>query len=451
MTDHATTSLARPGGEGFFQTPRGQRVAWYLYDFGNSAYAAVVILAVYSAYFKEGVVGGAEGTRLWGMAVAVAMVIVALISPVLGAIADYRAVRKSMLGFFTIMCCVFTSMLFFVEKGDIFFGMAFFILAEVGYRASQVFYNGLLPSISTPQNVGRVSGTGWAIGSLGGIICLLIVLPMVVLIGGNLVLRSSMLVTALFFALSAVPLFLFIREPGVSKALPIGRNLLTIGFEQIAETFSNARHYKEYLKFIFAFILFNDGVMIALNFAAIIGAALHGFEREQLIILIIMVQATNVVGAWLFGLMADRSNARLTLFVSIAMMVGTIWWMKQNHDATMFYVIGALAGFAMAGLQSVSRTMVAKLCPSEKAAEFFGLFAVAGRSSSFIGPAIFGWVAADWAASAIAGGMDTLAAEQAGLRFASLIIIAFLLLGAAILWFVNEDDGAQAAERQPQK
>ncbi len=420
-------------------------MAWYLYDFGNSAYAAVVILAIYSAYFKEGVVGGAEGTRLWGVAVAIAMLVSAIISPVLGAIADYRASRKKMLAFFTSICCLFTGLLFFVHKGDVLMGMGFFILAEIGYRASQVFYNGLLPSVSTRQTVGRVSGNGWAIGSLGGIVCLLIVLPLVVSIGGNFVLRSTMVLTAVFFAIATLPLFFHVGEPGSVKELPEGKSVLTIGFSQIAKTFRNARHFKQYMKFLLAFILFNDGVMITLNFAAIIGGVLHGFEREQMIVLIILVQFTNVVGAWVFGLLADRASAKQALLQSVVLMIATVLWMMENTSDTMFYVIGALAGFAMAGLQSVSRTMVAKLCPAHRAAEFFGLFAVAGRSSSFIGPAIFGWVAADLAASYISNGTAALEAEQIGLRMASMLIVGFLAVGGAILFFVNEESGAQAA------
>ncbi len=434
-----------PAQPGFFETPRGKRFAWYLYDFGNSAYAAVVILAIYSAYFKEGVVGGAEGIRLWGVAVAIAMLVSAIISPVLGAIADYRATRKKMLAFFTAICCLFTSLLFFVHKGDVLMGMAFFILAEIGYRASQVFYNGLLPSISSSHNVGRISGNGWAIGSVGGIVCLLIVLPLVVVIGGNLVLRSTMVLTAVFFAVATIPLFLYVREPGTVKELPEGKSLLTVGFSQIVKTIKNARHYKEYMKFLLAFVLFNDGVMITLNFAAIIGGVLHGFAREQMIILIILVQFTNVIGAFVFGMLADRMSAKRALLLSVAIMIGTVFWMIENSSDTLFFVIGGMAGFAMAGLQSVSRTMVAKLCPKDRATEFFGLFAVAGRSSSFIGPAIFGWVAADIAAEYMSANMGALEAEQLGLRLASYIIIGFLVVGGAVLMFVNEQRGVEAA------
>lgn len=132
--------------------------AWYMYDFGNSAYAAVILLAFYSAYFKGNVVGGAEGSRLWGVSVGIAMLVVAIISPILGAIADFSASKKKFLFIFSSITWLFTALLFFVEKGDIFTGMLFFILAEIGYRGGQVFYNSLLPEIATPDDIGRVSG-----------------------------------------------------------------------------------------------------------------------------------------------------------------------------------------------------------------------------------------------------------------------------------------------------
>jgi MFS transporter, UMF1 family len=182
--------------------------AWYMYDFGNSAYAAVILLAVYSAYFKGSVVGGAEGSRLWGFSLGIAMLVVALISPILGTIADFTAAKKRILLCLYGVSWIFTALLFFVEKGDIFTGMLFFILAEIGYRGGQVFYNALLPDIATPEEMGRVSGNGWAIGSVGGIVCLLFILPVIVLTKSDpLVVRGSFAFTALFFALSTIPLF----------------------------------------------------------------------------------------------------------------------------------------------------------------------------------------------------------------------------------------------------
>jgi UMF1 family MFS transporter len=140
------------------------QLGWYLYDFGNSAYAAVILLAIYSAYFKGTVVGGAEGSRLWGISVGIAMLVAAIVSPILAVIADYSAFKKRFLFFFSALSWMFTGLLFFVQKGDVFLGMFCFIMAEIGYRAGQVFYNSLLTEVAEPHEIGRVSANGWAIG-----------------------------------------------------------------------------------------------------------------------------------------------------------------------------------------------------------------------------------------------------------------------------------------------
>ena len=189
---------------------RRERIAWYLYDFGNSAYAAVVLLAVYSAYFQKQVVGGAEGSRLWGLAIAIAMIIVAIAAPIMGAIADYSASKKRFLFFFTTVSVLSTALLFFTQQGTIAMAVLFFVLAEIGYRAAQIFYDALLPEIAKPDELGRVAGIGWAIGSSGGIIALLIILPPILITKSDLfVVRGSLVITAVFFALAAIPIFLW--------------------------------------------------------------------------------------------------------------------------------------------------------------------------------------------------------------------------------------------------
>jgi MFS family permease len=164
-----------------------------------------VLLAVYSAYFQGGVVGGPEGTRLWGISVGIAMLVVAVTAPVLGAIADFSGAKKRLLAFYTVITVLFTSLLFFATPGQVAIGMIAFILAEIGYRSGQVFYNALLPEIARPEEIGRVSGYGWAIGNIGGILCLLIILPLIVFVDNNFVVRLSLVITAVFFASRPAP------------------------------------------------------------------------------------------------------------------------------------------------------------------------------------------------------------------------------------------------------
>jgi len=428
------------------KSTRRERWAWYLYDFGNSAYASVVLLAVYSAYFKGEVVGGAEGSRLWGLAIGIAMLVVAVTSPVLGAIADFSGTKKRFLFFYTAMACLFTTTLFFAQKGDVLIGMLFFILAEIGYRSAQVFYNALLPEIATPEEMGRVSGNGWAIGSAGGVICLFLILPLIMLIGGTLIVRLSLVITAVFFALSAIPIFLWLRERAQPQPLPAGESYLTIGFKRMWGTLKTVRRFSEFVKFILAFLIYNDGILMALDFAAIIGAVLFGMDQQQLIIFMIVVQVTSVAGAYAFGLLTDRIGCKRSLVLSILLMIGAVIWMFFCRSLVGFFIIGALAGFALTGVQSVSRTMIGVFSPSGQSAEFYGFFAVAGRTSSFVGPTIYGLVAAEAALWYEAQGRAVLLAEQSGQRLAILSIAAFLLVGLVLLWFVNETKARAEAE-----
>jgi UMF1 family MFS transporter len=423
-----------------------ERWAWYLYDFGNSAYAAVVLLAVYSAYFKEEVVGGAEGSRLWGLSVGIAMLVVALTSPALGAIADFSGAKKRLLFFYTAMACLFTAALFFVQKGDVLIGMLFFVLAEIGYRSAQVFYNALLPEIAEPEEMAMVSGNGWAIGSAGGIICLLLILALIMLIGGTLVVRLSLPITAAFFALSALPAFIWLRERAQPQRLPVGQSYLTVALQRLRRTFRAVRRFREFVKFIIAFLIYNDGILMALDFAAIFGAVLFGLDQQQLIVFMIIVQVASIAGAYLFGLLADRFGGKRSLTVSILLMVAAMIVLYFNQSRTGFFLIGSLAGFALTGVQSVSRSMVGILSPPGRSAEFYGLFAVAGRTSSFVGPTIYGWMAAEAALWFEAQGQAAMLAEQSGQRLAILSIVAFLVAGMILLLFVNEAKGRTAAQ-----
>lgn len=421
-----------------------ERWAWYLYDFGNSAYAAVVILAVFATYFKGTVVGGAEGSRLWGLSVGIAMLVVAVISPILGSLADYAGSKKRFLFVFTAISVIFTALLFFVGPGEVAKGMIFFILAEIGYRGAQVFYNSLLPEIAEPEEMGRVSGNGWAIGSFGGIVCLAIVLGLIMGIKGQEIVRVSFLITAAFFALSSIPTFLWIRERAEPHQLPAGENIFSLPFKRLRDTFREAKQHKNFFKFIVAFLIYNDGIMMTLDFAAIIGAVLVGMNQTQLIIFMIVVQITSVAGAYLFGIITDKIGSKRALIFSIVLMIIIVAGLFIVKDLTFFFVIGGLAGFALSGVQSVSRMAVARMAPEGKSAEFFGFFAVAGHTSSFIGPAVYGWLAADAAIIFASRGMSELAAEQTGLRVAVISIIAFLAVGLALLLRVRENSQLQA-------
>ncbi|NLX36263.1 MAG: MFS transporter [Chloroflexi bacterium] len=423
-----------------------ERVAWYLYDFGNSAYASVVLLAVFAAYFKEQVVGTTQGTYLWGLAIGIAMLVVTVISPVLGTIADYSGAKKRLLLFFTGVSIICTALLFFVQKGDIWQAMLLFILAEIGYRSAQVYYDGLLPEIAGLDEVAEVSGKGWAIGSVGGVVILLIILPLILLFPGPLMVRLSLPITALYFGLSTLPLIFNLKERAASRPLPPGETYISLAYRRLGSTFRGIRSFREFGKYLLAFLIYNDGVIMALDFAAIIGAVLFGMGQQELILFVILVNVFNAVGAWAFGLLAARTTSKRALLASLVMMIFVILWMFLAQTIVEFFVIGALAGVAMAGIQSLSRTMLSEFAPEGRSAEFFGFFAVAGRTSSFIGPYVYGVIATFSANHMVRMGASVLDAEKQGQRWGILSIGAFLLVGMLVLLTVNERRAIQVAQ-----
>ena len=436
---------------------RRERWAWYMYDFGNSAYAAVVLLAVYSVYFKQGVVAGPEGSALWGLSLTIAMLVVAIIAPFLGTLADYSQKKKSFLFVMTSMAVLFTSLLFFVQKGDIILGMVLFILAEIGYRSGQVFYNSLLVDVADPDELGRVSGNGWAIGSLGGILCLLVVLAMIQLNpGNNVVLRLTLVFTAIYFLVFALPALFIIKEKKPPEESQ-GSNYLKIAVDRLKITIKSVRNFKEFIKFMVALLIYNDGIIAALDFAAIVGAVLFGITDTQLIIFVIIVQVTNVIGSYVYAVIGERVGYKNSLVQSLLLMIAAIGAMMFINGPIPFFIIGAAAGFAMAGVQSISRTLVSIFAPKSKTAEFYGFFALAGRTSSIIGPGVMGFAASGisaWLmttlvnAGLVTAGSETAitVTEQIGHRFAIISIVIFLLVGLMLLLFVNEKEGKLAAE-----
>lgn len=424
---------------------RREHWAWYLYDFGNSAYAAVVLLAVYSAYFQGAVVGGSEGTRLWGVATAIAMLVTAVIAPVLGTIADHSGKKKTVLFYMSTVSIIFTALLFTVREGDIFTGMLFFILAEIGYRGGQVFYNALLPEIADQKEIGRVSGMGWAVGSVGGIVCLLIVLALILLVGGDFVTRLSFIITAVFFALSTVPMWFWLKEKAEPKPLEAGDNYLKVAFRRLRTTFRSVNQYREFLKFMLAFLVYNDGIIAALDFAAIIGAVLYGMDQQSLIIMMILVQVASVAGAYLYGVIGERIGFKRGLVQSLILMIIAVVMIYFNNTIGGFFAITSLAGFALTGVQSLSRTMIGAFAPPGRSAEFYGFFGMVGRTSSFIGPFLFGMVAHRMTVMHEAAGLSPEAAIQLGHRQAVFAIVIFLVVGLGLLVFVNEKEGRKVA------
>ena len=427
---------------------RRSRWSWYFYDFGNSAYASIILLAVFSVYFKNTIVPGtiidgamsnAAGTRLWGISVGIAAIVVALISPILGTIADFTKFKKKFLIAFTALSVVFTSLLFFTREGDVFRGMLFFIIAEIGYRASQVFYDALLSDISTPENIGKISGKGWAMGMVGGIIALLLIIPIMLSKNSRDLTPFAFLIAAAFYLLSAIPTFIFVKEKHEAERIPHGETVLVHAFKNLGRTFRSVKSYKEFIKYTVSFLIYNDGIMMLMDFAAIIGATLYGLKAVELILFVVLIQITGAGGALLFGRIADRKSGKEAVLYSLIILAVSIaaLFIIPSEPVIWFFVVGAFAGFSLSGAQAVSRGMVVQLAPEEKTTEFYGFLSVAGRTSTFIGPLVFSTLSFrmnNWYKN---NGVVADMAEKYGMKWGIGAILAFLLVGGLLLLMVK--------------
>ncbi|MCF7793002.1 MAG: MFS transporter [Candidatus Cloacimonetes bacterium] len=396
---------------------------WIMYDFANSSFTTIIVTVIYSVFFKEVVVNQGElGTAMWGRAVSISMLLVAVSAPIFGAVADFSRAKKRFLFFNCYLTVIFTALLYFVRAGDIFTGMLFFIIANFGFNSGNVFYNALLPDVTNRENMGKVSGWGWAVGYIGGMISLLIVLPLVHNKWTPLVFPT----VAAFFGIFAIPTFILLKE--IRK--PSKRtNYFKTAFKRIHRSLKSLRNFRELLKFIISYLIYNDGIIIVISFAAIYGSTRFDMSSKQLINYFIIANITSMIGAFTFGYVLDKIGAKKTITITLLIWIAVVIWAFLCKSINEFYLVGILAGIAIGSSQSSSRSMLALLTPKDKMAEFFGFYSVTGRIASILGPLVYGEI------SRITG-------DQ---RWAILSVLFFFIFGAIILQTVNEKKGQTAA------
>ncbi len=381
---------------------------WTLYDFANTSYSIVVVTFLFAVYFKQTVVEGKPvGDFYWSIGTSVSMLVTAIISPILGAIADYSAGKKRFLLFFTLICIISTMLLYFVGQGDILSAMILFIVANIGFEAGLVFYDSFLPEITTPKNYGRVSGYGFAMGYVGSLTTLAIALPF---IQRNMI-KETFPVAALIFFIFALPLFIFIKDN--RKNLPYEHNYIKIGFDRVVNTLTHLKYYKNLTTFLLSYFFFIEGVNTVIYFSGNYASSTLNFTMEELIIFFIIVQTTAIIGSILFGIVADSTGQKKSLVLSLFIWIITILIAYFTSDPTnvlmiwlstifnnspeelsrfSFYLVGLLAGSVMGATQSTSRSLMSKLTPFDKKTEFFGFYSFFGKSSAILGPLVFGFI-----------------------------------------------------------
>jgi UMF1 family MFS transporter len=394
-----------------------------MYDFANSSFTTIIVTVIYSVYFRNVVVNQGElGTALWGRAISISMLMVALTAPIFGAVADFSRAKKKFLFYMTYLTVSFTALLYFVKAGNIFTGMLFFIIANFGFNSGNVFYNALLPDVAPRDQLGKVSGWGWAVGYIGGLVSLLLMLPLVHNKWINLVFPA----VAVFFGLFALPTFFLLKE----VRRPSKRtNYIRTAITRIKTSFKSIGEFKELIRFIFSYLVYNDGIIIVISFAAIYGATRFGMNEKQLITYFVIANVTSMIGAFIFGYILDKIGAKRTITITLLIWIAVVFWAYFCRSVNEFYFVGLLAGIAIGSSQSSSRTMLALLTPPDKMAEFFGFYSVTGRIASIFGPLVYGEI------SRITGNQ----------KWAILSVAVFFIGGAFILQTVNEEKGKRTA------
>lgn len=361
--------------------------AWALFDFANSVYPAVVTTAVFPIFYKNFVIGeeGGVGELWWGRAVSLSALLVAVTAPMLGSIADRSGARKKFLLFYTLVCVVAVASMTTLEAGMLAAGFAIFVVANVGFESAVVFYNAYLPEIAPPRRQGRVSGLGFGLGYFGSAIGLGMALFFVT--------RGQMdavwLLTAAFFLVFAVPAFVALppdrRGSGVLRAA-------AHGLRDLREIVAEVRRMKDLRNFLIAFFFFIDGVLTIIVVAALVAEETFGFTQEGVILLFFILQFSAAAGAFALAKPTDRYGPKkvLTGVLSLWTAAGVAAYFIQGQQA--FYVLAVVAGFGLGSVQAASRALMSSLIPKGQEAKLFGFYALCGKSSSVLGPMLFGAV-----------------------------------------------------------
>ncbi len=422
---------------------RRELFAWMMYDFANSGYTTVVLTAIFNVYFVNVIAGGsdkslqAEATLLWTVAIAIANGLVLLSAPVLGAIADHLAVKKRLLLVTSLGCVIATALLSLAGPKDVVLAMTLLIIATVMFSTGENLIAAFLPELTSQETMGRLSGWGWTVGYLGGL--LVLGLGLAIIMGGEARGFSAqqtvpfiLLTVALVFALAATPTFLWLRERALPRTRPPGQkyNYLGIGFQRLRHTLIHARHYTDLFRFLLALTAYTCGINTVIVLAAIYAQQVMGFNTQDTILLILVVNLTAAGGAFVFGNVQDRIGSVPTLAITLLVWIAaTVLAYFTTHRAE-FWVVANLVGLAMGASQSAGRALIGQFSPPARSAEFFGLWGLAVKLSAIIGPLSYGLI------TYLTDGDH---------RLAILSTVLFFITGLALLTGINEQRGRHAA------
>lgn len=411
-------------------------LSWALYDWANSAFAITVMSAFFPLFLKQYWSDGADATlttfRL-GLANSIGGLLIALASPILGAIADQGGTRKRYLIIFAAMAIFMTGALQFVARGEWPLAIALYVLATIGFSASNSFYDALLVSVASEPQLDKVSSLGFALGYLGGGLLFAVNVAMTLwparfgLADAAEAVRLSFGTVALWWAAFSIPLLIFVKEPHREGRLS-GWSAVSAGARQLAATLREIRRLRIVLLFLLAYLLYIDGVGTVARMALDYGMAL-GFDEKKLIVALLITQFVGLPASIAFGHLGARFGAKAGIIIGLVTYVVATLWAYRMESTWEFYALAVVVGLVQGGVQSLSRSLFARIMPAARAGEFFGFYNMVGKFSVMIGPLLVGF-------TALATGNS---------RAAILVIVALFVAGVILLYFVDEREGARLA------
>ncbi len=440
----STPAPARRGVLNALGLHRPELRAWAMYDWAISAFTTTIMVAVFPIYFIQvaGQGDAAGASQWWGYANSLAVALVAVVSPVLGAFADFSAGKKRFLGAFTGVGVTAVAGMWFIHQGDILLAAALYLVASVAASGSAVFYEALLPHIASDEEVDRVSTAGYALGYVGGGVLLALNLAWIQVPGlfglpeGTLPVRLSFLSVAVWWLAFSVPLFRGVREP--PRAIePDERptdSAARMAFVRLGETFRELRGYRNAFLFLLAFLLYNDGIATIQKMAAPYATEL-GIPQGITIGAILLVQFVGIPFSFGFGALAGRIGAKRSILLGLVVYAGIsifgffIGALPEGERARAFIVLALMVGTVQGGTQALSRSLFATMIPRHKSGEFFGFYSVFSKFAGIFGPLLFAFM---------------IGRTGSG-RFGILSVIGFFLVGGVLLLFVDTEAGERAA------
>lgn len=410
-------------------TGRKQILSWALYDWANSAFATTIMAGFFPIFFKQywcAGMGGHQSTFLLGAANSTASIVVALMAPTLGSIADTASAKKRFLMFFAYLGAVATGSLWFVDKGHHLLAAAFYILAAIGFYGGNIFYDSLLVTVVPRNKTDFASALGYSLGYLGGGCLFAFNVAMALnpavfgIESGTRAVQVSFLTVALWWAVFALPLFIWVHERRTREG-PRGWAAVGAGLRQLSATFREIRKHRTVFLFLLAYWFYIDGVDTIILMAVDYGMSL-GFDSTALIKALLITQFVGFPAALAFGKMGERLGTKRSIFVGITVYIAVALWGFFMRNQVEFYGLAIAIGLVQGGVQSLSRSFYARLIPESQAAEFFGFYNMLGKFAAIIGPTLMGWVA-------------LLTREP---RYSVFAIIFLFLAGASLLYWVRE-------------